>query len=182
VIPGAIERSPEALREVTRQVRLELQQWIGRELLADEVVVGPEERHGGQELQGRAPARHPRPKLPGDGRPYAPIPAVLADVQRLAAVVLADRHGEVGDQVERKPRLVAQGVDQGLLRRWPEEIDVELEGRVAEPAGHLTYALAGRSGPGRDPPHRQDDRGHGRAVVQGECACVARQGQCPVEG
>jgi len=62
-----------------------------------------------------------------------------------------------------------------------EDIDVELEHRVAEPVGRLIERPAGHRDIARDPPHGQEDRRHGRAIEQGEGARITRQSQCGFE-
>ena len=89
-VPGRVERAPEALGEVVGQVALELEQRLGRHRLADEVVVGAEDPDRRQELERRPALRRPTAELPDDRRADPPVPAVLADVERLVAVVLAD--------------------------------------------------------------------------------------------
>ena len=115
------------------------------------------------------------------GRPRRPYQRFCPMFRGWSAVVLADRHRQVGEQVDGEARLVAQDVGDVLLRRRAEEVDVELEHRVAEPLGRLAGRLAGRGDLARDPPHGQDDRRHGRAVEQGEGVRIPRQGQGGVE-
>ena len=115
------------------------------------------------------------------GSAEAPVPAVLPEVQGLVAVVFADRQRQVGEQIDRKSRLIAQDVGDVLLRRRAEEIDVELEHRVAEAVGRLVERLAGHGDIARDSPHGQDDRRHRRAIEQGKCARITREGHCGIE-
>ena len=105
--------------------------------MPDIVVVFSKKPYGGQEFQGCSPSRHPRAKLPDDRHAQATIPAVLSNIQGLVAVVLADRQCQIGKQVDRKPRLIAQDIRNVLLRRWAENIDVELEHRIAESVGRF---------------------------------------------
>jgi len=69
--------------------------------LPDIVVVVSEEPHGGKKFQCRTLTRHPCAELPDDRRAQAPIPAVLSNIERLAAVVLADGHRQIDEQVDR---------------------------------------------------------------------------------
>jgi len=127
-------------------------------------------------FQGRPPARHPRAELPDDGHAQTSVPAVLPDIQRLVTVVFTDRQRQVGEQVDGKPRLIAQGIGDVLLRRRTEDVDVELEHRVAETAGRLVERPASRGNIARDAPHGEEDRRHGRAIGQGKSMHIARQG------
>ena len=56
------------------------------------------------------------------GDAHAPVPAVLSEVQRLAAAVLADGESEVGEDVQGEPRLVAHDVGEVLLRGRADDV------------------------------------------------------------
>src|SRR5512139_3970186 len=69
LVPDEVERSPETRGEVAREMDVQLEQRIGLERLSARVIgVVPEQPNGGKELERRAPARHPVPDLPDDGR------------------------------------------------------------------------------------------------------------------
>ena len=134
-------------------------QRIGFHGLADVIGVVAEEPDGRQEFQGRPPARHPCAELPDDGKADAAVPAVLPDVQWLAAVVFTDRDGEIGQHVEREARLVTHHVRDGLLRLRTDQVDVELDSRVAKAARRLLGRPASRADDvARESPHRHQDR------------------------
>ena len=180
-VPRRVEGTPELFREVAGQVGVQLEHRIGLQGLPDIIGVVAEYPDGRQELQRRAPARHPVAELPDHGQADTAIPAILADVERLAAVVLADRQCQVSEQVNREARLVTQGVGDVLLCRRADEIDAEFEHRIAESAGRLVERPASHGHVARDSPHRHDDCSNGGAVQQREGVRVTDQGHGRVE-
>ena len=161
---------------------VELEQGIGLQRLASEVVgVVAEQPDGRQQLQRRAPPRHPVAQLPDHRHADAAIPAVLAEVQQPAAVVLADRQAQIDEQVEREAGLVAQHIGNILLGRRADQVDGEFEHRIAESARRLVDRPAGHGHVAGNTPHLQDHRRHGGAIEQLEGMGIARQGHAGVE-
>ena len=80
-------------------MRFQLEHGIGAERVAHIIVVISESPDRGKGLQGSAPTGHPRAELPDHGCAQPAIPAVLAEVQRLTAVIIADRESEVDNDM-----------------------------------------------------------------------------------
>lgn len=148
------------LGQITRQVGVKLEQRIDLHLLTDIIVIVAEEPNCREKFQRLSSPWRPRAELPDDRHPEAPIPTVLADIQRLVVVVLTDRQRQVGQEIDRESRFVAHGIGDVDLRWRSEKIDVEFEHRVAKAFCGLTDRTAGNRDIARGPSHGHDHRHH----------------------
>jgi len=67
------------------------------------------------------------------------------------------------------------------LRRRADNIDDELEHRIAEPVDRFAERPADHRDIARDSPHGQEDRSHGRTVEQRKKFRISHQGQCGID-
>jgi len=108
--------------------------------LSDVMVLSPKSQTAGRKFQGRAPARHQGPSCQTMGaprRPYQRFCPIFRD-WLLSYSPIGSARSRAGRE---RPGLIAHCVGDVLLRLRPMRLDVELEHRVAEPAGHWLTVL-----------------------------------------